>query len=428
LRVAGGADRGLGPLIPTKGPELSSKPVASIQRHRSDRRSRYKIAMLAPPWIAVPPPGYGGIELVVGLLCEGLVDRGHDVILFAAPGSRSSARVREVLPDCHPEQIGGAFYEVDHVSRVFAEVEQAAHGGQPFDVIHDHSGFSAVAMGDRIATPVVHTLHGPFTDEVAHFYTEHADKTQLVAISETQRRLAPPQVPIAAVIHNPINVADWPLGRGDGGYLLWAGRFTEEKGPHRAIAAARAAATPLVLAGPVQPGQEDYFHTEIEPHVDGRRVRYVGETGGERKRRLFAGARGLLMPIRWDEPFGMVMVEALACGTPVIAFPEGAAVEIVQDGLNGYLVDDEDAMAAAVARLARIRRPDCRTSVQERFDLDIIAAQYETIYQRAAATVTSMKLSAPVVPIDDPSPVAVLPPAHIRRPLALSPEAQHGAL
>ena len=149
--------------------------------------------------------------------------------------------------------------------------------------------------------------------------------------------------------------------------------------------------TPLVLAGPVQPGQEDYFQTEIEPHVDGRCVRYVGETGGERKRRLFADARGLLMPIRWDEPFGMVMVEALACGTPVIAFPEGAAVEIVQDGLNGYLVDDEDAMAAAVARLARIKRPDCRTSVQERFDLDMIAAQYETIYQRAAATVTISK-------------------------------------
>ena len=115
------------------------------------------------------------------------------------------------------------------------------------------------------------------------------------------------------------------------------------------------------------------------------------------------------MPIRWDEPFGMVMVEALACGTPVIAFPEGAAVEIVQDGLNGYLVDDEDAMAAAVARLARIKRPDCRTSVQERFDLDIIAAQYETIYQRAAATVTNMRISAPVVPV-------------------LSPEAQYGSL
>jgi len=146
-------------------------------------------------------------------------------------------------------------------------------------------------------------------------------------------------------------VAAWPLREHKDDYLLWIGRMTAEKGPHRAIAAARAAGVPLVMAGVIQPGQQTFFDREVAPHLDGDRVRFVGEVGGAAKRSLFAGARALLMPIRWEEPFGMVMVEALACGTPVIAFPEGAARELVIDGQTGFLVDDELAMGAAVGRL-----------------------------------------------------------------------------
>ena len=160
--------------------------------------------------------------------------------------------------------------------------------------------------------------------------------------------------------------------------------MTQEKGPHRAIAAARAVDVPLVLAGVIQPGQQAFFDREIAPHIDGERVRFVGEVGGAAKRSLFAHARGLLMPIRWDEPFGMVMVEALACGTPVIAFPEGAARELVVDGKTGFLVDDERAMAAAIGQLPRIDARDCRDWVAEHCDVDVVAAAYERTYRSVA--------------------------------------------
>jgi glycosyltransferase involved in cell wall biosynthesis len=341
------------------------------------------VAMLAPPWIRIPPPKYGGIEHVVALLCEGLVRLGHRVTLFAAPGSRSSAKVYEVLPRSHPDEIGQSLYEVDHVSRVLDVVDEMAEQGDPFDVLHDHCGFTAVALADRIPIPLIHTLHGPFNRDTGAFYREHSEDAWLVAISEAQRDSAPRGVRIAGVVPNPIEVADWPLETDKNGYVLWMGRFADDKGAHRAIAAAREADVPLVLAGPVQPGQEPYFEQEIEPHVDGDRVRYAGEVGGAEKQKLFAKARALLMPIRWNEPFGMVMVEALACGTPVIAFPEGAASEIVQDKLNGYLVDDEESMAAAIADLDKIDPEACRESAASRFSPEIVADGYVQIYRRA---------------------------------------------
>jgi glycosyltransferase involved in cell wall biosynthesis len=170
--------------------------------------------------------------------------------------------------------------------------------------------------------------------------------------------------------------------------------MTEVKGPQRAIAAAHAAGMPLVMAGVIQPGQEGFFDREVLPHIDGDRVRFVGEVAGAPKRALFAGAKALLMPIRWEEPFGMVMVEALACGTPVIAFPEGAACELVIDGTTGFLVDDEEAMGAAVAGLGSISAHDCRAWVAEHCDVDAVAVAYENVYRsvvephRAAALVT----------------------------------------
>jgi glycosyltransferase involved in cell wall biosynthesis len=344
------------------------------------------IAMVAPPWIRIPPPKYGGIEHVVALLCEGLVRLGHRVTLFAAPGSRSSATIHEVLPRSHPDQIGQSLYEADHVSRVLDVIDEMAKQGDPFDVLHDHCGFTTVALADRIPIPVIHTLHGPFTRDTGAFYREHSEDVWLVAISEAQRDSAPSGVRIAGVVPNPIEVDDWPFQPKKQDYVLWMGRFDDSKGAHRAIAVARQADVPLVLAGPVQPGQEPYFEQEIEPHLDGQRVRYAGEVGGAGRQELFADAHALLMPIRWNEPFGMVMVEALACGTPVIAFPQGAASEIVQDELNGYLVDDEESMAAATAELDKIDPAACRDSVATRFSPEIVANGYLEIYQRVLAS------------------------------------------
>ncbi len=165
-----------------------------------------------------------------------------------------------------------------------------------------------------------------------------------------------------------------------------SGGSRAEKGPHRAIVAARAAGVPLVLAGVIQPGQQAFFDREVAPHIDGERVRFVGEVGGSLKRSLFAGARALLMPIRWQEPFGMVMVEALACGTPVIAFPEGAARELVVDGQTGFLVDDEQAMATAIGQLPIIAARTCRAWVAEHCDVDVVAAAYERAYRVGGTT------------------------------------------
>ena len=189
-------------------------------------------------------------------------------------------------------------------------------------------------------------MHGPFDRETTPFYQRHGHKARLVAISRSQAASAPAGVRIGDVVPNPIAVDRWPLRAEKQDYLLWIGRMDPVKGAHRAIEAARLAGRTLVLAGPVQTGQEEYFRERIEPHIDGRRVHYVGEVGGTAKQELFANAAALLMPVRWREPFGMVMVEALACGTPVIAFPEGAAAEIVIDGENGMLVADEAEMAA----------------------------------------------------------------------------------
>jgi glycosyltransferase involved in cell wall biosynthesis len=342
-----------------------------------------RVAMLAPPWISVPPPGYGGVESVVGVLSDALVRRGHEVTLFCAPGSRSSARVVPLLEQAHPEEIERSLYEVDHVARAFQEIDLAVHDRR-FDVVHDHCGFTALAMADRLDTPFVHTLHGQFTASTAAFYVRHGHKAALVGISRAQLACAPAGLEPMCAIPNPIDVRAWPLRERKDDYLLWVGRMTAEKGPHRAIAAARAAGLPLVLAGVIQPGQQAFFDCEVAPHIDGERVRFVGEIGGSAKLAAFAGARALLMPIRWEEPFGMVMVEALACGTPVIAFPEGAARELVRDGQTGYLVQDEQAMGAAVGCLPCIAPRDCRAWVAEHCDTDVVAAAYEQTYRSVA--------------------------------------------
>lgn len=342
-----------------------------------------RIAVLAPPWIPVPPPGYGGIEYVVALVTDALVGRGHDVELFCAPGSSSRATLRPLLSRAHPEGIERSLFEADHVARAFEAFDSAADEGRPFEVVHNHCGYTPLAMADRIALPVVHTVHGPFDQDAAEFYDRHGGKGRLVCISRAQQASAPPGANVVAVVYNPIDVDSWPVGLHKQDYLLWLGRFVPEKGPHRAITVAKAAGRPLVLAGVVQPGYERFFATEIAPHIDDNQIRYVGEVGGARKQRLFADAFAFLMPISWPEPFGMVIVESLAAGTPVLAFDHGAAPEIVEHGRNGFLVRDEHEMAAVVDQAGAIDPRECRRSA-ERFSPDRVAAGYEAVFYEAA--------------------------------------------
>jgi glycosyltransferase involved in cell wall biosynthesis len=358
--------------------------VPERERVAGSQERRLRVAMLAPPWIPVPPPGYGGIEEVVALLTDALVEDGHEVELFCAPGSSSKAKVHPLLDAPHPEHIERALFEADHVARTFAAIDAAA-ATQPFDVVHDHSGYTALAMADRIRTPLVHTVHGPFDHDTSPYYACHGRKGRIVCISRSQASMAPDGAGEPIVVHNPIDVDSWPVGYHKQDYLLWLGRMVEEKGPQRAIKVAKAVGRPLVLAGVVQPGHERFFAREIEPHIDGQLMRYVGEVGGARKQRLFADAFAFLMPIKWPEPFGMVMVESLAAGTPVLAFNQGAAPEIVENGVNGFLVQDEDEMAAVVERAGDLDPLVIRRTA-ERFAPDRVAMGYETAYREALAS------------------------------------------
>jgi glycosyltransferase involved in cell wall biosynthesis len=370
---------------------LSETEVLGAVRTGGDRRRparlrgsvprRLRVALLAPPWLPVPPPGYGGIEQVIAQLAGGLVRCGHEVSLLAPPGSCSHAQVFPLLETTYAEQIGETMIDVDHVGRALAVIDEARRRGRPFDIIHDHSGFALIPIADRISVPVLHTVHGPVTEDVGRFYERYSDRVWLSALSQSQLSQAPDDVRCVGVIPNPIDLRAWPLQPSKERYLLWIGRFAPGKGPHRAIAAARGAEWPLVLAGPVQAGQQRFFDKEVAPHIDDVHVRYVGEVGGRQKQRLFAEAAALLMPIRWAEPFGMVMIEAMACGTPVIAFREGAAEELVLDGESGFLVDDEDEMAAAVGRLAELDPARCRGTVSARYDVDIVTQMYVAAYR-----------------------------------------------
>jgi glycosyltransferase involved in cell wall biosynthesis len=362
-----------------------TRPGSAPSRGRVEPSAerRLRIAMLAPPWIPIPPPGYGGIEFVVALLCDALVDLNHDVELFCAPGSSSRATVRPLLDEAHPDSIERALFEADHVARAFRAIDAAAENGTPFDVVHDHCGYTPLAMAERLDTPLVHTVHGPFDRDTKPYYAVHGRNGAVVCISRAQAGMAPDPAIVDDVVHNPIDIDDWPVGYEKDDYLLWVGRFVPEKGPQRAIRVAQAAGRRLILAGVVQPRQERFFAEEIQPHLDGEQIAFVGEIGGARKQRLFADAYAFLMPIRWPEPFGMVMVEAMAGGTPVLAFPEGAAPEVVDDGVSGFLVADEDEMAARVPDAGRLEPLQVRRSA-ERFAPDRIAAGYEQAYRAAA--------------------------------------------
>jgi glycosyltransferase involved in cell wall biosynthesis len=232
---------------------------------------------------------------------------------------------------------------------------------------------------------VVTTNHGPFADELAAIYRIVAHRVPVIAISHHQASTAGP-VPIARVIHHGVDLDRFPFGEGDGGYALFLGRMTPEKGVHTAVRVARAAGIPLRIAGKMHEAAEHaYFAERVKPLLGGD-VEYIGEVGGDVKLRLLSGAACLLNPIEWPEPFGMVMIEALACGTPVIATPRGAAQEIVNEGVTGFLAEDIDALASAIARVGDVDRHACRRAAQERFSMTRFAEDHLKLYEQMRAT------------------------------------------
>ena len=238
----------------------------------------------------------------------------------------------------------------------------------------------------------MHTLHGPFNEDTCDFYARHGRSARSWRSAATRPTRAPEGVRVVGVTPNPLVVEDFPFRAEKDDYLLWVGRMNDDKdrtGPSRRRSSPGA---DLVLAGVVQPGQEEFFAREVEPHIDGRQIRYIGEVGGKEKLELFSRARGFLMPIRWPEPFGLVMTEAMACGTPVIAYREGSVPDIVADGRTGYIVDGEQEMAEAIGRLDAIEPAACREWVAERFDIgpvtDAVVRGYRAVIEKTRTPTT----------------------------------------
>ena len=331
-----------------------------------------RIAVIAPPWTPVPPALYGGIELVVDRLAVGFQKAGHEVLLFTTGDSTCPVPRAWALEEAEHQRIGMVVPELRHIMAAYDAV-------QDYDIVHDHSVMGPVYSQQFPDLPVVTTVHGPFNDELTDLYGRIAKRVPLIAISHAQSKPVP-QIPIARVIHHGLDVDAFPVGKGEGGYFLFLGRMSPDKGAHRATEICFKAGVPLLMAAKMrEPWEHEYFDKNVRPYLNDD-IRYLGEVGHEEKLELLANARGLIFPIRWNEPFGMVMIEALACGTPVLAFPEGAAPEVVDDGRTGFLCADEAEMISAVHRIDEIDRTDCRAAVEGYFSAERMVAEHVELF------------------------------------------------
>ena len=330
-----------------------------------------RIALIVPPWVPVPPPSYGGLEAVVHALAVELKRAGHLLMLFTVGGSTCPVP-RSWRFRAPQVEMGNVRIELCHVMAAY----EAAVG---FDIVHDHTVAGPVDAERFPDVAVVHTLHGAFDEATTEICRRVAPRVPLIAISEAQRRQAP-LIPVAGVIHHGVMAEEFPIGKGDGGYCVFIGRMSHTKGVHLAIDAARHAGVDLVIAAKMRTAEEHaYFAAEVEPRLGGH-ARYVGEVDFHDKVALLGGARALVFPITWPEPFGMVMIEALACGTPVLAFPSGSAPEVVDHGITGLLCADVDEMASAIAAASNLDRAACRAAAEGRFSARRMAKDHVALY------------------------------------------------
>ncbi|GAB1640337.1 glycosyltransferase family 4 protein [Krasilnikovia sp. MM14-A1259] len=337
-----------------------------------------RIGLIAPPWVPVPPVGYGGTEAVVDNLARGLSERGHDVRLFTV-GESTCPVPRAFLHPYAVQPIGDAVAEAAHVLAAYRELAR-------MDVIHDHTVLGPLLAGRHTADlpPVVVTSHGPFSAESRRIFAEIARAARVVAISRAQARQAA-GVRIAAVIHHGIDLDRYQTGAGTGGYLLFLGRMCPDKGVHRAVRIARDAGVPLRIVTKIWEAPErEYYEREVRPLLEPGAPE-PAEQSSQRCLELLGGARALLNPISWAEPFGLVMAEALACGTPVITTACGAAPEIVEHGRTGFVCHSDQEMTAAVARLAGIDRQACREAAERHFSRERMARDHERLYAEVIA-------------------------------------------
>ncbi|GCE14123.1 glycosyltransferase family 4 protein [Tengunoibacter tsumagoiensis] len=359
-----------------------------------------KIAQIAPPWITIPPHNFGGTENALFHLIEEQVAQGHEVTLFATADARTSAHLISFIPaslvsEGVPWQAGMKAYYHLHKSIEYISSHQ-------FDIVHTHLSSSGdmylFPLLADLNTPHVTTLHshfpfdrsiGPWVGDADAYFMEWARQVPLITISEHARRNPLPDNVIGTVHHGIQTDRYRPLTEENGDYFLWLGRFSYEKGAHLAIEAARRAGVPLVLAGikePHKPESVQYYKHMIEPYLDGKQIRYVGPVSHQQKVELLSQARGLLHPIVWDEPFGMVLIEAMATGCPIIATPRGATPEIVKHEQTGFLARSVDEIVDCIPRITEIDRRAVREHAEKYFSAPTMVENYVHIYKQIIAS------------------------------------------
>jgi glycosyltransferase involved in cell wall biosynthesis len=335
-----------------------------------------RIAVVAPVWFPVPPTGYGGIELVVSLLADGLVDAGYDVTLFASGGSRSKATIVSPMAEApDPRELGNGWYDGFHALSSYLQVDG-------FDVVHDHAGIVGPICGAMLRgrPPVVHTLHGPWTPQTRLFYGLVGQHVHLVAISDAQRA-DNTEVSYAGTVHNGIDLDSYPFREQKDDVLVYIGRCNPDKGPKEAIQIARRAGLPLqMILKKSEPPEREYFEHEIAPLLASDIELHENVTH-EDKVEMLGRSSAMLFPIRWPEPFGLVMVEAMACGTPVVTTNWGAAPELVADGITGFRRDGDDDLVATLGQVRTLSPARCRARVEELFSAEAMVRGYEALYE-----------------------------------------------
>ena len=336
-----------------------------------------RIALVAPPFIPVPPICYGGTELFVAHLAEGLERMGHDVVVYANGESTVTAELRWYYPKTMWPPAGNISETLKEVTHTAWAIRDAS---ETCDVIHLNNMFG-LPYSRFVDVPFVCTIHHPHEEMLTEFYCGYP-KVRYITISEHCRRREP--MPHVRTIHHGINISQYKFSEKKQPYLSFLGRIVPVKGVHSAIAIAKKTGIPLKIAGEVQPMFRDYFEREIVPQIDGRFIEYIGEADFKTKNELLSNSLALLFPIEWDEPFGLIMIEAMACGTPVLALPRGSVPEVVQDGVSGYICSSVGQMGDRVADLSKLKPSAIRQYALERFSVEKMASAYAALYSEIA--------------------------------------------
>lgn len=332
-----------------------------------------RIGIVAPPWFAVPPDGYGGIERVVSYLADGLVELGHDVTLFASGGSRTKARLVTTFDTPPSTLLGEPLVEAEHLAMAYCHWEE-------FDIIHDHTRLGLVTAA-ALPIPVVHTVHGPVRPEFELLFRRVADRVHMVCISGSQASEMPPEA-CTTVIWNALDLNDYPFEAEHGEYLLFVGRINPDKGVLPAIEMARRSGRKLIMCAKInEPDEHEYFETVVRHELAAADVDFRREVSPAELGELYAGAYATLFPIQWPEPFGLVMIESMAAGTPVIAFRNGSVPEVVQDGVTGFVCENVEEAVAAIEQVGSLDRLACRQRVRELFSAPVAVAKHEALYK-----------------------------------------------